>query len=209
MCKKKLSTTCKQNDYKKSSICTQNELFLSAYCEQIEPQLSKGKIRIVKESKSKLAKTNHTIRSFLNSHNLNSIDERYEKSLSNFLTDNKKNETDCIGYCEYVYEYLNHKYKKVDAKLFFTVSLKKDVLFRFSRNKTENVSIYGNIKCPVCEKVHLLNGKAEDCTLDLSLPYSEEMINQARTAYANYCKSNANLFSGIKLSLLKNLKEKN
>lgn len=188
--------------------CSQNEFEMSAHCTQKEPQVSKGKDSIDKDSKVKESQKLMTLRYFLDTHNLSSLDERFEQKLANFFYENNQDVSECINYCEFVFSYIKLRHNNVDAKLFFTVSLKKDVLFRFSQNKNERESIYGNKKCPVCEKVHLKNGKADNCTLDLSKPYTEKMISQSRIDYANYCQSTANLFSSIKLSL-KKIKEKN
>ena len=63
-------------------------------CEQKEPQLSKGKVSIVKDSTVKLSKEDQTIRAFLDSHNLSSIDSRYEKKLYNFFREQNKETAD-------------------------------------------------------------------------------------------------------------------
>ena len=158
-------------------------------CEQKEPQLSKGKVIIVKDSKVKLGKEDQTIRAFLDSHNLSSIDSRYEKKLYNFFREKNKDTSDCVGYCQYVYDYLNTSHKSVDAKLFFTVSLKPDVLIRFLNNKNvknqkrnDYWDVWPDI-CPVCGKNHFKNQSNGDCPLDMSKENSAETIEAAKKIY--------------------------
>ena len=160
-------------------------------CEQKEPQLSKGKVSIVKDSKVKLSKDDQTIRAFLDSHNLSSIDSRYEKKLYNFFREKNKDTADCVGYCQYVYDYIHTSHKSVDAKLFFTVSLKPDVLIRFLNNKNvknQKRNDYWDVwpgKCPVCGKNHFKNQPNGDCPLDMSKENTAETIEAARIVYLN------------------------
>ncbi|MBO4640934.1 MAG: hypothetical protein J5710_14375 [Treponema sp.] len=158
-------------------------------CEQKEPQLSKGKVSIGKDSKVKLSKEDQTIRAFLDSHNLSTIDSRYEKKLYNLFREKNKDTADCVGYCQYVYDYLHTSHKSVDAKLFFTVSLKPDVLIRFLNNKNvknQKRSDYWDVwpdKCPVCGKNHFKNQPNGDCPLDMSKENSAETIEAAKKIY--------------------------
>ena len=128
-------------------------------CEQKEPQLSKGKVSIGKDSKVKLSKEDQTIRAFLDSHNLSTIDSRYEKKLYNLFREKNKDTADCVGYCQYVYDYLHTSHKSVDAKLLFTVSLKQDVLIRFLNNKNVKnqkeviIGMFGQINALYVEKI--------------------------------------------------------
>ena len=160
-------------------------------CEQKEPQLSKGKVSIVKDSKVKLSKDDQTIRTFLDSHNLRSIDSRYEKKLFNFFREKNKDTADCVGYCQYVYDYLNTSHKSVAAKLFFTVSLQSDVLSRFYNSKSKKMEIKNISKdiwedvCPVCNHNHYKNQPNGECPLDMSKENSVETIEAARVAFEN------------------------
>ena len=174
-------------------------------CEQKEPQLSKGKVSIVKDSKVKLSKEDQTIRAFLDSHNLSSIDSRYEKKLYNFFREKNKDTADCVGYCQYVYDYLRTSHKSVDAKLFFTVSLKPDVLIRFLNNKNvknqkrnDYWDVWPDI-CPVCGKNHFKNQSNGDCPLDMSIENSAETIEAAKKYYEKIqaeISTNLKSFSG-------------
>lgn len=174
-----------------SSNCTQNELKKNSFCEQKEPQVSKGKDSKDKDSKGKLSQNKMTLRYFLDTHNLSSIDERFERKLTNFFYEKNRDISDQLSYCEYVFSYLKQNHNKVDAKLFFTVSLKSDVLARFynskqkeNERKSTSYDIWPN-ECPVCGKYHFKNKPNGDCPLDMSKENSAEAIESARIAFEN------------------------
>ncbi len=191
-----------------SSKCTQNEFKKNSKCEQKEPQLSKGKDSIDKVSKVKVSQEKQTIRSFLDSHNLNTIDSRYENQLVTFFIQNNIDKSEYTDYCMYVYDYLKKNHDSVDAKLFYTVSLKEDVLTRFNNTvvkkeeKTNYWDIWPNI-CPVCGRHHYKNQPNGDCPLDMSQENSSETIETAKLAYD---KMKAEMYKSLDLFRTKLIK---
>ena len=170
----------------------QKELKKNSECEQKEPQLRLGKVSIGKVSIDKVRSVKdkvekQSIRYFLDSHDLKSIDTRFEKKLSDFFKANQKDEADCIDYCEYVYEYLSNNHTTVDDRLFFYVCLKPDVLQRFynsdkKANKSLKTSNWPEV-CPVCNAHHKSNGILRTCPLDMSKNNSPETISAAKIIF--------------------------
>ena len=184
-----MSAKCAQNELKMSAKCAQNELEMSAKCAQNAPQNSIDKDSIDKESKGKLSQAKMTLRYFLDTHNLSSIDDRFERKLTHFFYEKNKDISDQLNYCEYVYKYINITHSIVDAKLFFYLCFRPDVLLRFfnSRNNTksteENSLSHWPKRCPICNEYHDLTGCDDVCPLDMSKgDFSEiELENAQKT----------------------------
>lgn len=185
----------------------------NSYTQNIQTvsQLSEVKSILGQSSEVKVI-SNDEIRSFLNSHNLTSLDSRYEIRITEFFKVNNKDESDLIQYLDYVFKYSMAYHPDatggVEPKLFYANSLQQDVLNRFyinkSNKKSNNQTIQWPDICPICNQFHDSNGKHEICTLDLSKPNSVEDLEEAKKGLDKYQESISKMIHNLSANFKKN-----
>ena len=185
-----LSSDCAQKELRMNSECVQNATQISkakpSKAKPSEAKSSEAKSSEAKSSEAKSSEANLAIRDFLTSHNLTTIDERYEHKLTNFFSKNNKDVNDCSAYCEYVYNYISSNYETVSSKLFYTLSFKDDVLTKFYQanpkitGKVVPITEKWPVICPVCNNFHNASGYSEDCALNMNDMDSAEAIENAK-----------------------------
>lgn len=165
-----------------------NENILDSEGTQNVPQLSKVKLSKVKVSKDKVSKViedEQTVSSFISAHEeLKSLDERFVLKLESYLEITHTDKENFVPYCTFVYEHISNSYPIVTAQLFYKLCFEDDIFYKF----TESSKYISHPKlwtepCPVCGEYHNSLGTSENCTLDMSQPYNDEDIQDARNFF--------------------------
>lgn len=173
---------------------------------------SKAKLSKGKDSKAKQSYI-ACIANFFSSHaELDSIDGRFHHKLSEYFHDKQIDEDNFEPFVSFVYDDIKKRYENISPNLFYDLCFEDDMLCRFMDSKFYIVKkkMWPYV-CPACGEYHNSLGSSENCTLDMSQPYTDADILEAKKFMnfsdeekKEYC---SNIFKEVNKTV-QNIKEK-